>query len=272
MSQFYTYDFVYDDIPSDAYDLKIISFEDGSPFDGVGSSNVNIITQSVLRKSKPYYLGRTQEPVLEFQLTFGSPNPISGMERDLISAWLFGRAGYKKLQILQDDLNGAYFNCFLTDPKPIYIGGINYAFTATATCDSPFAYGYPKIYTSGCYTGSDPETNNFTIYNNSSEDEYLYPTVEFKTKTTGSQIILTNITDDNRQFSFGLYSGSALSGEETILVNNDLQILESSTALRRLNTFNKNWFRLLPGANQVSLYGKIEWLRIVFNERKKIGG
>lgn len=272
MSQFYTYDFVYDDVPSGAYDLKIITFGDGGPFDGVGSSDVNIMTQRVLRKAKPYYLGRTQEPVLEFDLTFGCPNPISGMERDMISAWLFGRSTYKKLQILQDDLNGAYFNCFLTSPTPVYIGGVNYAFSATVICDSPFAYGHPKTYTSGCHVGADPEADSFTVYNYSSEDEYLYPVVEFKTKATGSQIILTNTTDNSRQFSFGLFSGSALAGEETITVDNDLQILQSDTGLKRLRTFNKNWFRLLPGANSISLYGKVEWLTVKFNEKKKIGG
>src|SRR5512135_1530295 len=101
MASFYAYDFMYDDIPSQRFDLKIVTFEDGGLFSGVGSANVNILSQRVLRKSKIYYLGRTQEPVLEFPLTFASYKPITALDRNKISDWLFGRNGYKKLYIMQ---------------------------------------------------------------------------------------------------------------------------------------------------------------------------
>lgn len=272
MSIFYAYDFIYDDVSSKQFDLKIITFDDGSPLSGAGSADIEVISQRVLRKSRPYYLGRIEKAPLEFSLTFGRAQTISAMDRDLISNWLFGRSEYKKLYILQDDMNGAYFNCFLAEPKPVYIGGINYAFECTVTCDSPYAYSYPKI-TSGSYgaSGSGVEVDTFRIYNYSSEDNYLYPDISFKMKSSGSYITLINQNDDNREFTFGI-SGSPLAGEEEISVDNDLQIIESSTGLRRVSHFNKNWFRLVPKMNVVTLEGPVDWISIRRTERFKIGG
>jgi len=294
MASFYAYDFVYDNIPSQKWDLKIITFEDGGLFNGVGSSDINIITQKVLRKSKPYYLGRTQETVLEFPLTFGTAAPISALDRDMISAWLFGRSIYKKLYILQDDLNGAYFNCLFTEPEPLYIGGLNYAFTCNVTCDSPWAYS-PEHIVSGSFIGGN--AYEFDIYNTSSEDDYLYPSFYFSVTTVdGNQdqrtVSFYNDTDNTlRDFTWScLYHG------DQITIDNDLQIVSShiyasdeynnhpfprysndgETMYTLLNCFNKNWFRLLPKNNSIRAV-VVETDTIIdyvirFTERMKIGG
>lgn len=293
MSSFYAYDFMFDDIPSQRWDLKIITFEDGGLFNGVGSSDVNVITERVLRKSKPYYLGRTQEPVLEFTLTFGTYRPISGYDRDAISSWLFGRSTYKKLYILQDDLNGAYFNCFLTKPEPLYIGGMNYAFTCTVLCDSPWAYipsrTITKTFTSTEFgNGLGGPTplwgDTFNIYNFSSEDDYLYPQMEFTfgeivfsefSEVPYTTMNLINLSDDSERITTfnGVFANQILS------MNNDLQILTTDIIYYPYNLalryFNNNWFRLVPKNNviQVSTAGIYSGtFSFVLNERVKIGG
>ena len=144
---------MFDNIPSQQFGLKIINFDSSGVESGVGSSNVNILTQQVLRKAKPYYLGRIQDEVLEFPLSFASENPIDGRDRNIISKWLFGRSEYKPLTIIQDDLNGAWFNCFLTDPEPVYIGNVTYGFKCKVVCDSPFAYSPLKTITRTFYRG-----------------------------------------------------------------------------------------------------------------------
>jgi hypothetical protein len=267
MASFYAYDFMYDDIPSQRFDLKIITFEDGGLFSGVGSANVNILSQRVLRKSKPYFLGRTQEPVLEFPLTFGTASPISGMDRDLISAWLFGRAAFKKLYIMQDDLNGAYFNCMFKDPEPQYVGNMNYAFNCTVSCDSPFAYGAEKTI-SGSLVG---EYKSIEIYNSSSEDEYLYPTLNLIIGGgTSLSYYMTNYSDGERVSGFS--SIPATSSIE-LTVNNDMQMITSDTT-GLLSYFNYNWFRLVPKINLVTIYSPqtVELFEIKYTERFKIGG
>lgn len=288
MANFYSYDFIFDGVPSHTFDMKIISFDDGGLFNGVGSSDVEVLTQRVLRKSKPYYLGRIQQPVLEFQLTFGRAQIVSGMDRDLISKWLFGRSGYKKLQILQDDLNGAYFNCFLTKPEPLYIGNLNYAFSCTVTCDSPFAYGYEKIWSASAIQLNNVDGNqNVTLYVDSSEDDYLYPQLNINTGFTGNppyDISIINHSDGNRLFfieDVDLGMG--------IRMDNNLQIIYAfqspqpwnppDYAREILTKFNMKWFRLLPGINVLEIFMTGEDLSpisasldIIYTERVKIGG
>lgn len=269
MASFYTYDFLYDDVPSQNYDLKILTFEDGGLFTGVGSSEVTILTQRVLRKSKPYFLGRTQETVLEFPLTFGRIKPISAMERDIISSWLFGKANYKKLYILQDDLNGAYFNCFFNTPQPQYIGGVNYAFTANVVCDSPWAYAQPRSI-SGSANGS------IYIYNASSEDDYLYPliTVSFGNLMGDGLFSMINHNESDRETIYYQYGN-----HEVLTLDNDLQIIRTDYGAYPLpdypiSRFNKNWFRLVPGDNYIDIYSSSISVNytISFTERMKIGG
>jgi len=264
MTSFYGFNFEYNGVSSATFDLKIVTFSDGSLFSGKGSSDVNVLSQRVLRKSKPFYLGRTQEPVLEFPLTFGTARPISALDRDAISAWLFGRASYKRLYILQDDLNGAYFNCMLKEPEPQYVGGLNYAFTCLVSCDSPFAYGPEKIISG---SGTAGATSTLEIYNSSSEDEYLYPTVHFL--LSGTSYYMINYSDSERLTSFEDIPYNPVE----ITLDNDLQMITSDrTGL--LTYFNNNWFRLVPKYNLVTIYspGTLDLFEIKYTERFKIGG
>lgn len=267
MASFYTYDFEFDGIPSARWDLRIIDLDNSGIFGGVGSSNINILSQKVLRKSRPYYLGRTQEPVLEFPLTFGTSKPISAMDRDMISAWLFGRSEYKKLYVLQDDLNGAYFNCMLKDPEPKYIGNLNYAFSCTVSCDSPFAYGRENIISGSALSA---EYKFLEIYNSSSEDEYLYPEVRFTIDSgTDLSFYITNYSDNERIFAFEDIPTAPVD----VTVNNDMQIITSDTT-GLLTYFNNYWFRLVPKINNILIYSpqEISLYEIRYTERFKIGG
>lgn len=283
MSQFYGFDFIFDGVPSQAFDMKIVTFEDGGLFDGVGSSEVEILTQQVLRKSKPYYLGRTQSTVLQFPLTFARASEVSGMDRNLISKWLFGRGGYKKLQIIQDDLNGAYFNCFMKTPVPQYIGNMNYAFTCTVTCDSPFAY-MPQTVISASATVSSDIPSDYSFYVESAEDDYIYPLVEFKLKDGGTKFAIRNETDNARLFVLGPTTTTPplpLVANDHVIVDNNLQIIQAQYTVRPINyLFQCKWFRLLPGLNELSVWGttsdpdtsKIESFSITYSDRVKIGG
>lgn len=266
MASFNASDFMYGDKFSQLYGLKILNFDSSGLYSGVGSSDVEIYSQQVMRKAKPYYLGRSQSKILQFPLTFGTNIPVTGMERDLIQNWLFGETTYKKLLIVQDDLEGAWFNCFLTNPVPMYIANFNYAFQCTVTCDSPFAYS-PLRTVTRTFAGDNIVQFDCTIFNRSSDKDYLYPNLTFELNSVGNSFSLTNANDNDREFLF-----SNLSPNETITVNNDLQILTSSTGLHRLDSFNKKWFRLVPGTNLIHVESGIGTCTITYYDRKKIGG
>lgn len=266
MASFYAYDFMFNSEPSRKYNLQIITFNDGSLFEGIGSSDVELYTQEVYRKAKPYFLGRQQSPVLKFELTFGSIFPIGGIERSAISKWLFGQNEYKKLYIIQDDLNGSYFNCFLTNPRPVYVGGVNYAFICNVVCDSPFAYSPLRTFTE-TFTDETIITYNFELYNKSHDVDYLYPNLTFTLNTIGDSFLIRNDSDNSREFLF-----EDLQPNEEITIDNDLQILTSSTGLKRLSKFNKNWLRLVPGLNELYVESGIGTFTVTYRDKLKIGG
>lgn len=278
MSSFHGLDFVFDGIPSHTFDLKIVNFDDSGVTNGVGSTDVEIITQSILRKTRPYYLGRIQTPVLEFQITFASPKIINAMDRDLISRWLFGRKGYKKLEILQDDLNSAYYMCFLTSPEVVNIGNLTYAFTCTVTCDSPFAYKPEKVISGSMPVPQQELVNrDITIYNDSSEDDYLYPSVYFlSSQSYQSTFTVRNNTDGGREFKF--FDVNPLT---IVNVNNELRIMSNQQEGGApplgepywvISYFNKNWLRLLRGKNILRISTNVREYSITYSERSKIGG
>jgi hypothetical protein len=155
----------------------------------------------------------------------------------------------------------------LKDPEPQYVGNLNYAFTCTVSCDSPWAYG-PEKTISG--SASSTSTAMLEIYNSSSEDEYLYPTVHFiMSGATPSSFYMINYSDNDRIFSFTDMPSASV--EATI--NNDMQIITSDTT-GLLTYFNNYWFRLVPKINLVAVSSPqtVDLFEIKFTERFKIGG
>lgn len=263
---FYSLDFEFCDVPSQMYGLKIVNFDAGGLFASAGSSDITIYTQKTIRKAKQMYLGRSQDIPLTFPLNFATKNALTGMERSVISSWLFGRNGYQKLKIIQDDLNGAWFNCFLTKPEPYYVGNVNIGFKTVVVCDSPFAYS-PLITKTQTFTGNNVISYDFTLYNGSADDDYLYPNITFELNTVGNSFSIINLDDDDREFLF-----TDLQASEIITVDNDRQILSSNTDLLRLDNFNLNWLRLLPKANRLHIESGIGKFTITYYESLKIGG
>jgi phage-related protein len=263
---FYAKSFVFDNVPSEVYDMRIFNFGTGGIENSPGGTGIEIINKSIYRKPKPYFFGVSQRPVLEFPLTFGSYSVLCGRDRSDIQRWLFGNSSYKRLSIAQDDISEVHYNVLLTNPQPAYIGNLNYAFTCTASCDSPWGWESLRTLTQ-TYTGGGITNTTFNIYNQSDNNDYTYPSVTFITNGIGTYLTLINNTDNSRSFQF-----SDISALETITVDNDRQIVTSSTGLLRLQKFNLKWFRLLPGNNSISVQGGISSLSISYNPARKIGG
>lgn len=274
MANFYSFDFEFDSIASQNFGLKIVNFDDSGLYSGVGSSDPTIHTQKVLRQDKVYDLGVSQDQILSFPLIFASESPISGEDRNIISNWLFGRSSRKKLKIIQDDLNGAWFNVFLTKPEPYYIGNVNYGFKCVVQCDSAFAYS-PQKTTTRTYFGNNVIVDNIVIYNASANDDYLYPDVSFELNAVGNSFEIINNDDVDmssgsavaRSFYF-----SGLQANEIITIGGDTKTIVSSTGLHRLSNFNKKWFRLVPRTNHLHIESGIGTFTINYFERVKIGG
>ena len=270
---FYGSTFIFDDIPSENYNLRILGFEQtGGQANAPAGSESTIYQTWLYRKPRPYFYGKSFETPLSFDLSVGSFDDITAYDRGTIAKWLLGRNTYLPLQICQDDIADVYFNVIFTSADNIYIGNIQRGLTLHAQCDAPFGYTEEKT-TTVSVSGNGVITNTTFNFDNKSDDtDYLYPELVFTTNDIGTSLALTNNTDNSRKFEFGGTGYSNISPNETMTVDNYRQTLVSNSGLKRLSRFNKKWFRLLPGVNSLTLVGGLTSFQIKYKFAKKIGG
>jgi len=263
---FYGVEFMFDGKSSSMYNLMLANF-DSSMIKSPAGAEIEVFKKYTYRRSRPYLYGTSPTPVLEFPITISSSQYIDASTRSLIEAWLFGHKGYKKFQPIQSDLSNIYYNVLLKNPKTVYVGNLQMGFECTAECDAPHAWQVEKT-TTKTYSGSSIVSDTFGFYNSSADNDYLYPELVITTNVSGCNVSLTNNTDGGRVFSF-----SDIAANEVLTVDNDRQIISSSTGLtNRLGKFNKKWFRLLPGNNNITVAGGISSIDIVYSFAKKVGG
>lgn len=269
MASFYAKSFIFDGVQSERYGLSYINLETGMS-DSDSGNKVEVYEKYIYRRPKPFYYGRTQNTPLEFDITLGSEDVIDGTTRNLIQRWLLGRMEYLPLQIVQCDLQDVVFYVMFTESTGMYIGNMNYMLRLHAKCNSPWGYTFPKSYYVN-YNNEDILDRSFNFYNSSVNNDYTYPKLTILTNNLFSNVgfTITNVTDTNRVTSM---SGSGVSGNSTIVMDSDLQIASSSSSQNVLGQFNKNWFRLLPGNNNVRLQGAIKTFKMDYTFARGVGG
>jgi len=264
---FFGRSFIYGGIVSDYYGLSIGDINSSDINETMGSSGMEISDQKIYRRATPYFYGATPSPVLKFDMSAFSKEEIDADFFRLIQKVFFSSKKYKKLQIVQEDMAEVYFDCILNDPKIIRVGNLLRGISFTVQCSSPFAWKFPKTTT---YSYTQPTINETIVFNNSSDDNgsYLYPKNVITMNSFGGNISITNLSDNNRVFSF-----TGLSSGEIITIDNSLQIISSSTGLKRLGNFNKKFLRMIPGVNTLRIQGAIASLATTCQfVSRKIGG
>lgn len=260
---FYALDFVYDGIPASEYGLKISSLSEQEESAG---ASVELITEDIYRKPTVYLLGVKQTPVLNIPISITVENELSAEQSSVISRWLFGHQTYKKLQIIQPDMEYIYYNCIFQNPSLIKVGNITRGFTAIAVCDSPFAWEYPKkqIFTFDDYY----VYTNIAVNNTSDSSDYYYPRMEIKANIFGGSIEIVNNSDNKRLFGI-----SGLKPNEGIIIDNSLHTIKNTLNENRINAilpYGYKWFRYIPGANYLTIRGNIDYLAFINTFPKKV--
>jgi phage-related protein len=262
---FYGRTFSFDGIPSENYSLTISSASSGDETSNL-PGDVKLYSEKLFRRTDEFLFGVSIEPVLEFPVVFTTDNTeLTAKDLELTAKWLFGRKNYAKLRIFQEDMQDVYFDCFLVSPKIFRVGNIIRGVHAVVHCKN--AWGLTDIKTFS-YSFSPPVVAQSITNNNLSDDSgYTHPTFVITMSVLGGDVTLTNTSDSNRVFAF-----TGLQANEILTINNSLQTIVSSTALKRLSNFNKNFFRLKSGKNIITVDGNLSSLSIAYPLAKKIGG
>lgn len=254
--------FIFDGISSESKGLYLFS-TNSKETNIDGGAKLKLHTDKTNISYKHNLLGVSEDDALKFNLAFGSLEPLSRYDISSIQRWLFGHREYKKLQIMQEDMLGVHYNCILTEPKITTIGNVPYMFECKVVCDSPFAWENKATYE---YVLNGTQ-KTITHINTSDVNDYTYPIIEFDSAIANNTISLVNLSNDNRDTRI-----ENLASGEKITLNNENQIIESSTNLNRLGQFNKNWFELVPGENQIKVSGNVGALKIRYANARRIGG
>lgn len=257
---FYARSFIFDDTPSDLYGLIISSNDSGES--SSPTSNIELKTQEIFRRPTRFFYGVQQTPPIELSVSFRTTeNELTAEDSALAQKWLFNQPTYKILRIQQPDLEDYYFKGVFVDGNVVRVGNIVVGFDAKFICDSPFAYGNTKTIN---FTQSN---KTYRIYNESENLFYTYPKLEIHMNGTGSDFIIKNVTDNNRTMSI-----NNLVAGEVVTIDNDLQIITSSTGDNTLNKIESpiQFFRLLNGLNEVYLFGHIVKVTLTYTPLKRI--
>lgn len=254
--------FVFDGVPSETYGLFIISQDGAGVIQSSGSNSVNIYTQEIYRNPVPYFYGTQQSPVLTFQLCFASLTPLTALDQNNIFKWLFGHNQYKKLQIMQCDMENIYFNCILNNPTVTYVGNFAYSVSCEVTCDAPWGWEFEKTEKFGPFV-----SEGTILFNNISDNNYyMFPMIEVKLSENSNRFTLKNTTD-NSEISF-----TDLLSEEIIYIDSQRNIIKSSEGIYRIGNMKGIFPRFVPGINKIELTGGIKYIKITYKNARKVSG
>lgn len=166
-----------------------------------------ISDEYVPRQPKPYFYGvtRPDKQTVHADLLLSDDRIDTGryLNRDeinRISYWLTSADTYRKLEIVQFESEPFYYKCICTGLDILFVGGNPCGFTATFTCDSPYAYRAVKVY----QTATVPVDTSTAISVDASECAYepYYPTVTIDFINGGGGFALFNAPPVYETYSF----------------------------------------------------------------------
>lgn len=262
------YPFLFGGVPSETYGLSLVKINN-TGYESPSGSETEFTTTSINRSPELIFLGAKQLPVLTFPIEIVCDSNMDIYKLMAVKDWLFDTSyGYRKLQICADYMNTFYFNCRL-------ISGSDYIFTdgyraisCTVECDASWAWEFEKtVDIIKRYNFSSGQFNSFIFNNLSADSTDMKPIIEFTVAGNGDGIILRNKSYNNREFIW-----DDLLPNEKIVVDNKNEIISSSTGLRRLKKFNKKFFRMCKGKNEIECEGFITELKMTYQNARRLGG
>ncbi len=244
--------FSFNNINSRAFNLQIYDFGSATSSQGQFTSMLNAVEEKLPNKYKVDYYGHQQSNQLEFTMVFGADEdaimnqtPLDRFDLNNIANWLTRVDGYAWLRIEQSDLEHVRYRCRITDLKILDTGHMPWAFSCTILTDSAYAYRLPEVKTETVTT-----TKNISIFSRADNIGHYFPKLEITLPSGVTTISIKNVSDNNREFK--ITSIPNVSGM-VINVDNENQIITSSTGINVYQYFNYNFFRLLRGNNSITI-------------------
>lgn len=252
-------EFVFDGISGSMYGLMLCNFDGAKQDEGVAGEEISIIEDRIARRMTGLHYGITNNKAKEFPLAFvvtESNRHLDRYEVANIAGWLTGHHDYKELSVVQDDLDGVFYRCILTELEQIEVGMHTVGFVATVVCDGPNAY---RRYAPTTFSLGD----SVSYVNTSNVNDYYLPTLSI---TGSGDVEIANTTDGTSFSLVGLPDG-----ERTIDVDCLNQVMTASDGINLYQYWNTDSDKYFPrfvrgvnaltlsGSGSLTIYNEVPW-------------
>lgn len=252
---------VFDGVSSEVHDLYLMGFDTKNRPTDSDLGEVDLVSDYIRTNNTHLLYGAKENKPLVFTLILSSFAELDRHDIENIQKWLFGHGQYKKLQIVQDDYVGLYFNCITSKIQKIEMNNKVYGVKCTFTCDSPYAYEFEDTITYNTKTAEE-----IVFINYSSVNDYMYPKVEFMCIADKGEVSIINLDDNERETRLhDLYYG------EKVIMDSNLDIINTNLTRPIADRFNKKFLRFVEGDNTLKITGDIDKLDITYQTRRRVG-
>ena len=238
--------FTYDGISSDEMGVSLIRLNSGM-IDKTYVSRKEILEQFPNNSLYPNFFGIKYQP-LTFSLVFTCENDLMDSDKMYkIANWLCQNE-YKPF-ISADNPSIQYY-CMAINQASFMTNGLNQGyFELEFRCRDGFGWTVPTV-DEYDFTGiSSTPTIQLTNYSNVLD--YVYPELEFELTGSNTGLSLINVNDAGREFKF-----TGLDVGDEVYIDNQKRIILSTLTDNVFSKFNKKFFRLKKGVNNIQLSGE----------------
>ena len=240
--------FTFNNISSESMDVKIVRVGGRGLASRKYFGGRRILEDHPDNALYPNFYGVKHEP-FTFTVTFMCDEGVDMDDTKMydLANWLISDE-YKPF--ISDDNIGKVYYCMAINDADFITNGLQQGyFTVEFRCRDGFGWTIPAIVTHDLSTITSPTT--IQIFNQSNVSEYFYPNMQITLEDSNTAISMVNLSDNSYTFSF-----TDLSVGEVLEIDNQKRKIESDTVANRFDKFNKNWFKLKKGMNNIQVTGK----------------
>lgn len=246
--------FIFDGIPGEQYGLMLANVNNASQKAGQIGGVWKVHEDRIARRSVGLDYGVTANEPLSFPITMVAMEDNHHFDRYEVAAiagWLTGHQEFKKLVVLQPDMENVYYRCRITKLETVDVGMRIIGFTATVTCDSPYAYRSANCLSIEVNGGD----NDFVVFNHSNVNDYFYPTLTLN--NLAHDVTIINHSDNDNVFRLSGLPAPDEGTPRNVTIDCLHQVMASSDGINLYEHWNidepKYFPRFVRGENRCTI-------------------
>lgn len=246
--------FIIDGIPSSEINVDdCVLIRDNPQINRQIMGNKSIVENKLHYSDIPTFI-RTEKQPMEFTLMVSFLDTELNKNKLIELNKIFSKDIYVPFE--SSDYPNVVFYVIATSIELVTFSNFKGWYQINLRCNAPHAWLKEELLSFDLSEITEPtiiEIENKTNVMHPKWSNYIYePELWIYMQGNETEIKLENLSDNGRIFEF-----IDLNIGEELYIHNRKKQIESNVAINRLaNLFNKNWFRLVDGVNEIKVYNK----------------